>query len=86
MERFRVLTSAGATYGDFSDYELALGQAEHLTARNRRHKQEATVQVNDAEPASDGWVDVVTLLPGGALKEPVLVPRGRRGRLSALAV
>jgi hypothetical protein len=63
MVRYRVLTSSGAVYGDFSDYELALGQAKQLTSPRRRHKQSATVQIGE----STGWGNVITFESGGAL-------------------
>ena len=83
MDRFRVLASSGAIYGDFSDYELALGQAEHLTSSRRRHKQSATVQIREGE----SWRDVITFTPGGALASSTTPPNATMSLLrpSALA-
>lgn len=81
--RFRVRSEGGAIYGDFGDYEGALGQAQHMTDPRRRLKQSATVE--EAMTPGGPWRQVITLEAGG--RGPALaVPRvSRRQRLSPLA-
>lgn len=84
MARFRVRTDQGAVYGSFSDYDLALGQALHLTEHRRQHAQAATIE--EADGPTGSWRQVIRLEADGQ-QEPRLslaLPR-RRHRLSGLA-
>lgn len=82
--RFRVRSERGAIYGDFANYEDALGQAQYMTSPRRRLKQSATIE--EAENPAGPWRAVITLQAEG--RGPALaVPRPScRRRLSPLAV
>lgn len=80
---FRVRTEQGAAYGSFADYELALGQARHLTDRRRRHKQAATVE--EASGPSEPWREVIRLEANGQGPKLSASRPSRRRRISVLA-
>lgn len=80
---FRVRTDQGAVYGSFSDYELALGQARHLTDPRRRQKQAATVE--EASAPAGPWRQVLRLEANGHGPKLTRLRHSRRERLSPLA-
>ena len=80
--RYRVLTEQGAVYGDFSDYHLAVGQAEHMASPQRRHPQTVTVQF--CAKQAEGWQELLVYV-AGTTAQPGNAEVGSRLRLSALA-